>query len=159
MPDGPSINLNCPLINIEEIITSFTPYSKHLFLMSIICFGMPFASNIVDCIMHYIICASWIITMSSRSSAKIGVMKWSNLLTVALLKLFKCALPSIIELLNKFFLNICIWLSPTIHVFSLCIIVPAYDSLPGAVLSEFLLYVLFSFAVIANAVWITCFCS
>ena len=47
---------------------------------------------------------TWIITMSGRSSFEIGVMKCSNLLIVAPLKLLKCALPSVIELLNKFFL-------------------------------------------------------
>ena len=38
------VSLNCLLINIEEIITSFTPYSKHFFPVSIIRFEMPFAS-------------------------------------------------------------------------------------------------------------------
>ena len=41
--------------------------------------------------------------MSSRSSFKIGVITWSNLLTVAPLKLFKCALSSFTELLIFFF--------------------------------------------------------
>ena len=132
------VNLNCLLINIVDIITSFTPYSKHFFPMSVVSFKMPFAS-----ILLIKLC---VITMPGRSSSRIGVMKWSNLLIVAPLKLFKCALPSIIELLNKFFLILRIWLSPTIHVFLLCFIVPAHDWLPGKVLVEFLLCVLFSFA-------------
>ena len=102
------VSLNCLLTNIEEIITSFTPYSKHFFPMSIIRFEMSFA--IVLCVRCLIVLCiipfkpKWIITMSGRSSSKIGVIKWSNLLIVAPLKRFKCGLPSIIELLNKFFL-------------------------------------------------------
>ena len=130
-------------------ITSFTPYSKHFFPMSIISFEMPFASIllIVLCVMSFE--PTWIITMSGRSSSRIGDMKCCNLLTVAPLKLIKCALPSIIELLNKLFLILRTWLLPMVRVFLLCFIVPAYDWLPGTVLIEFLLCVLFSFAVIA----------
>ena len=74
--------------------------------MSIIRFEMPFASILLIALCVTSFEPTWIITMSSQSSFKIGVMKWSNLLIVAPLKLFKCALPSIIELLNKFFLNL-----------------------------------------------------
>ena len=72
--------------------------------MSIIRYGMPFASILLIelCVISFE--PTWIITMSGRSSSMIGDMKWSNLLIFASLKLFKCALPSIIELLNKFFL-------------------------------------------------------
>ena len=49
------VSLNCLLINIEEIITSFTPYRKHLFPMSIIRFEMSFASILLVelCIMSF----------------------------------------------------------------------------------------------------------
>ena len=117
--------------------------------MSIICFEMPFALILLIelCVISFE--PTWIVTMSGRSSSRIGDMRWSNLLIFAPLKLFKCALPSVIELLNKFFLILRMWLSPTIHVFLLCFILPAYDWLPGSVIIEYLLCVLFSFAVIA----------
>ena len=77
---------------------------------------------------------------------------WSN--EVVPLKLFKCALPSVIELLNKFFLilHICILYMTITHdtcFFLQCFIVPVYDWLPGTVLIKFLLCVLFLFSVIA----------
>ena len=72
--------------------------------MSIIRFEMSFASMllIVLCVKSFE--PTWIITMSGGSSSNIRVMKWCNLLIVAPLKLPKYALPSINELLNKFFL-------------------------------------------------------
>ena len=96
------VSLNCLLINIEKIITSFTPYSKHFFAMSIIRIGMLFASIllIVLCVIPFV--PTWIITMPGRSSSKIGVIKWSNLLMVTPLKL---DLPSLIKLLNNFLFN------------------------------------------------------
>ena len=143
------VSLNCLLINIEEIITSYTPYIKHFFPMSIIRFELPFAPIllIVLCVISFE--PTWIITMLRQSFSRIAVMNWSNLLIVAPLNLFKCALPSIIELLNKFFLILRIWLSPTIHVFLLYFVVSAYDWLPATVLREFLLSVLFWLSVIA----------
>ena len=99
------VSLNCLLINTEEIITSFTPYSKHFFPISMIRFEMLFASIllIILCVISFE--PIWIITISDRSSSKIGVINWSNLLIVGPLKLFKCALPSFSELLNNFFFN------------------------------------------------------
>ena len=85
--------------------------------MSIIRYEMPFVSILLIELCVILFEPTWIITMSGRFSFKIGVMKCSNLLIVAPLKLLKCALPSIIELLNKFFLILRIWLSPAIHVF------------------------------------------
>ena len=73
--------------------------------MSTIRSEIPFIAPIlliVICVISFE--PTWIITMSGQSSSKIGVMKWSNLLVVASLKLFKCALSSFIELLNKLFL-------------------------------------------------------
>ena len=98
------VSLNCPLVNIEEIIISFTSYNKHFFPMSIMRFDTPFESIllIVLCVISFE--PAWIVTMSDRSFSKIGVMKLSNLLILASLKLFKCALPPFIELLNKLFL-------------------------------------------------------
>ena len=68
-------NLNCLLINIGEIITSFTPYSKHFFPMSKIHFEMPFESILLIklCVISFE--PTWIITMSGRSSSRTGVMK------------------------------------------------------------------------------------
>ena len=74
--------------------------------MSIIRFEMPFASILLIALCVTSFEPTWIITMSGQSSSKIRVMKWSNLLIVAPQKLFKCTLPSVIELLNKFFLNL-----------------------------------------------------
>ena len=74
--------------------------------MSIIRFEMPFESILLIALCVTSFEPTWIITMSGQSSSKIGVMKWSNLLIVAPLKLSKCALPSVTELLNKFFLNL-----------------------------------------------------
>ena len=73
--------------------------------MSVIRFEMTFAS--ISLIVLFVISfePTWIIIIvSGQFSSKIGVMKWSNPLIVAPLKLLKCALPSFIELLNKFFL-------------------------------------------------------
>ena len=74
--------------------------------MSIIRFEMPFASILLIALCVTSFEPTWIVTMSGQSSSKIGVMKWSNLFIEAPLKLFMCALPSIIELLTKFFLNL-----------------------------------------------------
>ena len=106
------VRLNCLLINIEEDITSLFPMSK-------IHWDVFFAS-ILLIVLCIISCeATLIITMSCWFSSEIGVMKWSNLLLVVLLKLFKCALPSFVELFSKFFLILCIWLTLTIHVFNM----------------------------------------
>ena len=148
------VSLNYLLTNIEGIITSFTPYSKHFFPMSIIPFGMSFASILLILLCITSFEPSWIITISGQSCSKTGVMKWSSLLMVASLKLFKCALLSFIELLNKFFLIIRIWLSPTMHIVLPCFVILAYDRLP--VFIEFLLCVLISFAFIATDGWMLC---
>ena len=92
------------MINIEEINTSFTPYSKHFFPMSMKRFEMPFVSILLIVLGVISFEPIWIIAMFGRSSCKTEVMEWSNLLIVAPLKLFKCALSSFIELLIKFFL-------------------------------------------------------
>ena len=144
------VSLNWLLINIEEIITSFTPYSKYFFVMFTIRFEMRFASVLLIelCVISFE--PTRIIIMSNRSSSKTGVMKWSNLLIVAPRKLFKCSLPSVIELLNY-------WIIKYIYIFNSAHMIIAHDKcffknsffkkcffqLPRTVLIEFLRCVVF----------------
>ena len=95
------VSLNCLLINIDEIITSSAPYSKHFFPMSIMRFEMSFASIllIVLCVISFD--PTWDYVRS------IFFQDWSNemvyhLLIVVPLKLFKCGFSLLIELLNTY---------------------------------------------------------
>ena len=81
------VSLKFILINIKEIITSFKPYSKHFIAMPIMRFELLFALILFIALSVISIDPTWIISMPSQSSFKIAVMKWSNLLTVAPLKL------------------------------------------------------------------------
>ena len=90
-------------------------------------FWEAFYVNIIDRIMYYIIWACMGYYYVRSIFFQDWIMNWSNLLIVAPLKLFKCVLPSFIELLNKFILIFRIWLSPAIHAFSLCFVVLAFD--------------------------------
>ena len=68
--------------------------------MPIIRFEMTFASMLLTVLCVIPFEPTWIVTMPGRSSFKIAIMKWSNLLIMVPLKLFKCVLSSLIELLN-----------------------------------------------------------
>ena len=63
------VSFNCLLINIEIIITSFTLYSKHFFLMSLTHFEMSFASNLLIVLCVIAFGPTWIITISGRTSS------------------------------------------------------------------------------------------
>ena len=77
------------------------------------------------------------ITISGRSSTKVGVTKWCKRLILAPLKPFKCIFTSHNELLNRFLLTHFIWLSPTTYIFLPYFVVLQYDLCLGKLLLDF----------------------
>ena len=101
------VSLTSFLICMDDIITSLTPKTSTSFQHLMIRFAISFTSIWPTVLCVILLDLTWMITISGWYSTMVGVMKWSNRLILVPLKLFKCALNSYIELLNRFLLTVC----------------------------------------------------